>query len=44
MNNSIESKFLFLLRIVKLCAYPKTEKKEYVLSRQLNNQKLTIKE
>ena len=36
MDNLIESKsFDFALRIVKLCTYLQTEKKEYVLSKQL---------
>ena len=36
MGNLIESKsFDFAVRIVKLCTYLQTEKKEYVLSKQL---------
>ena len=36
MSNSIQEKsFRFAVRIVKLCRYLQTEKKEYVLSKQL---------
>lgn len=36
MTNSIQEKsFRFAVRIVKLCRYLQTEKKEYILSKQL---------
>jgi len=36
MNNSIQEKsFRFAVRIVKLCRYLQTEKKEYILTKQL---------
>jgi len=36
MNNAIREKsFHFAVRIVKLCKYLQTEKKEYILSKQL---------